>query len=194
MRLKIDDRKGREMDAVAEAEFEAYVSARSDGLMRLAYLLCGNRADAEDLLQTALAKTYLAYPRIRDKHALDAYVRRTLATTQTSIWRRRASRREVIVAEVPTAAPGDAPRFGQPDTSDTVDLRDALWRALGQLGKRQRAVVILRYYEDLSETETAAALGISAGTVKSQAARALASLRRESGLIPPRPTTQEVSS
>ena len=186
------------MDAVGEAEFSAYVAARSDGLMRLAFLLTGRRADAEDLLQTALAKTYLAYPRIRDKAALDSYVRRTLVTTQTSIWRRRSSRGEVMYADVPSPSVDDAYRSGPADITETFALRDALWRALGTLGRRQRAVVVLRYYEDLSEAQTAEALGISVGTVKSQAARALATLRAEAGLGNARPTPpgtpQEVTS
>jgi RNA polymerase sigma-70 factor (sigma-E family) len=165
------------MDPAADAEFTAYVAARSPALMRVAYLLCGHRADAEDLLQTALTKTYLAYPRIRASQALDAYVRRTLVTTHISIWRRPSHRREITVdtppePNLPTSI----------DLSDAVAGRDALWVALSRLGKRQRAVIVLRFYEDLTEAQVAETLGIKVGTVKSQSARALATLRREAGL------------
>ena len=163
------------MDAADQERFGAYVAARSPALLRTAYLLTGHRADAEDLLQTALAKTYLAYDRIRNPGALDAYVRRTLVTTHVSIWRRRWRRAEHPVATVPER-PVDESGY------DAAASRDALWRALGRLGPRQRSVVVLRYYEDCSEAETAAALGISVGTVKSQAARALATLRTDAGL------------
>lgn len=179
------------MNREVDAEFSAYVALRSAALMRFAYLLTGNKADAEDLLQTALAKVYVAFGRIKERGAIDAYVRRTIVTTQTSRWRRRGPRHEVSVSELP--ATGHDLRPG-PDVADTIALRDALWRALDQLGRRQRAVVVLRYYEDLSEADTAAALGISVGTVKSQAARALSALRAESGLDGGhRTTTQEVS-
>jgi len=165
------------MDPTAEAEFTECVSARSDAWLRVAYLLCGNRPDAEDLLQTALVKTYLAYPRLRAKEALDAYVRRTLVTTHISIWRRPARRREFAVDTPPE--PGVPTEI---DLTETITQRDALWTALGRLGKRQRAVVVLRFYEDLTEAQVAEALGVTVGTVKSQTARALATLRRQSGL------------
>jgi RNA polymerase sigma-70 factor (sigma-E family) len=150
------------------AEFHAYVSARSPKLLRTAYLLTGSRPDAEDLLQTALAKTYLAWPRIADRGALDAYVRRVMVNARTSRWRLRR------VQETPTAEPPESP---DRDATAGRDLHDALWRALATLPPRQRAAVVLRYYEDLSEAETADALGISVGTVKSTVSRALTSLR-----------------
>ena len=152
--------------------FREYVVARSAALLRTAYLLTGNRADAEDLLQTALAKTYLAWDRIRDREALDGYVRRTMVNTQTSFWRRR--RPEALYDEVPD-------RPGR-DAHADADLHDALWTALARLGKRQRAMVVLRYYEDLDEAATAALLGISVGTVKSTTSRALAALRKDASL------------
>lgn len=178
------------MDEHLDDEFRRYVGARSAALRRTAYLLTGNREDAEDLLQTALGKTYLAYGRIRDKGALDAYVRKVLVSTQTSIWRRRSRGREF-----PTAEPPDRPaEAAGSDAAETAALRDALWRALGRLGRRQRAVVVLRYYEDLSEAETADLLGISVGTVKSQGARALATLRRDAGLAADFPLTVQGAS
>jgi RNA polymerase sigma-70 factor (sigma-E family) len=155
------------VDAEGRAAFEAYVAGRSPALLRTAYLLTGNRADAEDLLQTALAKTYLAWDRIRDREALDGYVRRVLVTTQTSFWRRK--RPEALYDEVPEV-PGR-------DAHADSDLHAALWTALSGLTRKQRAVVVLRFYEDLPEAETARVLGVAVGTVKSTTSRALAALR-----------------
>lgn len=155
------------MDALGREAFEAYVVGRSPSLLRTAYLLTGNRPDAEDLLQTALAKTYLAWDRIRERDALDAYVRRTLVTTQISFWRRHRP-------ESPTDA---LPEIAGRDAGADSDLHDALWTALARLSRKQRAAVVLRYYEDLSEADTAQVLGIAIGTVKSTTSRALAALR-----------------
>ena len=162
------------MDEQAREEFRSYVVARSPALLRTAYMLTGNRADAEDLLQTALAKTCLAWDRIREREAVDGYVRRVMVNTQTSFWRRRR------VSEHPTDELPDVPA-GRDDTAD-LDLHDALWTALSALPRRQRAMVVLRYYEDLSEAETAQVMGVSVGTVKSTTSRALAKLRDTSGL------------
>lgn len=162
------------MDEQGREAFRAYVTARSGPLLRTAYLLTGNRADAEDLLQTALAKTYLAWDRIREREALDGYVRRTMVNTQTSFWRRRRVD-EHVTDELPEPAAGR-------DATADLDLHDALWAALAGLPKRQRAAVVLRYYEDLSEAETARVLGVSVGTVKSTTSRALARLRDDTGL------------
>jgi RNA polymerase sigma-70 factor (sigma-E family) len=160
------------VDAHGREAFEAFVAGRSPALLRTAYLLTGNRTDAEDLLQTALAKTYLAWGRIREHEAVDAYVRRVLVTTQTSFWRRR--RPEALYDEVPEQA-------GRDHHADS-DLHDALWTALARLSRKQRAAVVLRYYEDLSEAETARVLGVSVGTVKSTTSRALALLREDPSL------------
>ena len=159
------------MDAQAREDFRSYVAGRSAALLRTAYLLTGNRADAEDLLQTALAKTYLAWDRIRDREAVDGYVRRVMVNTQTSWWRRRR------VDEHPTDSLPE--RGSGRDSTADLDLHDALWSALGTLPRRQRAMVVLRYYEDLSEADIAAALGCRPGTVKSLSARGLARLRKE---------------
>lgn len=165
------------VDATAREEFRDYVTGRSGALLRTAYLLTGSHADAEDLLQTALAKTYLAWPRIRERHAVDAYVRRVMVNTRTSWWRRDR--------HLPTVADDDhvagSPASGRDPIAD-ADLHDALWSALAQLPRRQRAAVVLRYYEELSEAETAAALGVSVGTVKSTVSRGLAKLRDDAGL------------
>lgn len=152
-----------------DVDFRDFVVARSPALLRTAYLLVGGDwALAEDLLQAALTKTYLAWGRIRDQNAREAYVRKTLATTATSWWRRRWHG-EVATAVLPEAA---APR-----TVDQFDEQDALWRLVLKLPVRQRAVLVLRFYEDLSEAQVAHALGLSPGTVKSHTSRALATLR-----------------
>ena len=155
--------------------FKGYVAARSAALMRTAYMLTGNKADAEDLLQTALAKTYLSWDSIKDRESVDAYVRRIMLNTRTSWWRRRRHVSEYATDQVPEVP-------ARHDETERVDLHDALWTALEGLPKRQRAMVVLRYYEDLSEAETAATLGVSVGTVKSTTARALAKLRDHAGL------------
>ena len=156
------------MDAAGREAFQAYVVGRSPALLRTAYLLTGNRADAEDLLQTALAKTYLAWDRIADRQHVDAYARRALVNEHRSTWR-RASRRLEVLSEAP-------PETGQEHAAYDGE-REVVWRFVQALPPRQRAVVVLRYYEDLSEAEIADLLGISTGTVKSQASRALAALR-----------------
>ena len=162
------------MDEQAREAFRGYVAARSPALLRTAYLLTGNRADAEDLLQTALAKTYLAWDRIREREAVDGYVRRVMVNTQTSWWRRRKVD-EYATDVLPERGTGR-------DATVDLALHDALWAALAELPTRQRAMVVLRYYEDLSETETAQILGVSVGTVKSTTSRALSKLRETSGL------------
>lgn len=161
------------MDEQGREDFRSYVAARSPALLRTAYLLTGSRPDAEDLLQTALAKTYLAWGRIREREAVDGYVRKVMVNTQTSFWRRRR------VDERPT---DEVPERPGRDVAADLDLHDALWTALATLPKRQRAMVVLRYYEDLPEAEVARVLGVSVGTVKSTTSRALAKLRDDSGL------------
>jgi RNA polymerase sigma-70 factor (sigma-E family) len=163
-------------------DFAEYVAARSAALLRTAYLLTGNREDSEDLLQTALAKTYLAWHRIEDKAAADGYVRRVLVNTQTSWWRKRK------VDEYPTEELPERPGY---DVVADHDLRDTMWTALRRLPRRQRAMVVLRYYEDLTEAETAAVLGVSVGTVKSAVSRALVKLRQDGDLREDRPRPAE---
>ena len=162
------------MDDQAREDFRSYVAARSPALLRTAFMLSGNRTDAEDLLQTTLAKTYLAWDRIREREAVDRYVRRVMVNTHTSWWRRRK------VDEHPTGELPERPS-GRDATAD-ADLHDALWTAMSDLPRRQRAMVVLRYYEDLTEAETAQVMGVSIGTVKSATSRAMAKLRDTSGL------------
>ncbi|MGH3498616.1 MAG: SigE family RNA polymerase sigma factor [Nocardioidaceae bacterium] len=157
------------MDAEAEAKFCAYVAARQRALLRTAYLLTGDVHSAEDLVQTALAKTYLTWGRIREPRAADAYVRRIMVNEHASWWRRAWRRNEHSTDVVPDEAQ-------HVDLGDVVQ-RDALWELVGTLAPRQRAAVVLRFYEDMSEAETAHVLGCSIGTVKSQTSRALSTLR-----------------
>lgn len=155
-----------------EEEFREFVAARSGALLRTAYLLAGDWATAEDLLQTALTKTYLAWKRLGGIEAVEPYARRVLANTSISWWRRRWH------GERPTEVLPERP--GVDEIEQQLD-RDLLWRHLSALPTRQRAVLVLRFYEDLSEAQTAALLDISPGTVKSQTSRALATLRRRLG-------------
>jgi RNA polymerase sigma-70 factor (sigma-E family) len=158
------------------AEFDEFVRARHDRLCRVAYVLCGDWQHAEDVVQTALAKTYVAHRR-GHVASLDAYAHRALVTTQASWWRRRWHG-EVASATLPERAARD--------DFDAVDQRRAVVAALATLPAKQRAVLALRYLADLSEAETALALDCSVGTVKSRASRALAALR-STGLLSEHP-------
>lgn len=150
--------------------FEAFVASRGSALLSYAHLLTGQRAAAEDLVQAALARTLVAWPRVRNQDDPEGYVRRTMARLQANAWRSRLRHREDPVAAVP-----DTVRVDPADGA--LDERDAMWAALGALPPRQRAVLVLRFYEDLSEAQIAHVLGCRPGTVKSQAARGLARLR-----------------
>lgn len=154
------------MADVIDGEFTTVVTERGPALLRVAYALAGNQHAAEDLLQNALAKAYARWPRIRGD--AEPYVKRILYHDQVSGWRRRARRAEVPVAELPERAAAG------PDS----DLRLLLREALRALPPRQRAVLTLRYLEDLSVDQTAALLGCRAGTVASQTAKALVRLRQ----------------
>ena len=153
------------------AEFDRFVVARSQALLRTAYLLVRDEALAEDLLQTALTKAWFAWGRIEGEP--ERYVRRVLVNTSASWWRRRWHR------ERPTA---DLPERRTPDARDASGDR-YLWDAVGRLPARQRAVVVLRYLEDRTEAETADLMGCSVGTVKSQCSKALAKLRVDASLV-----------
>ena len=148
--------------------FDAMVDAHGRALLRTAFLLTGDAHLAHDLLQTALVKTWTRWGTIRDVESAPAYVRAVMATTSVAWWRRRWR------AEVPTYDLPDSPGA---DVYADVHRRDEIGRALAGLTPRQRATVVLRYYEDLSEAEVAATLGCSVGTVKSTTSRALATLR-----------------
>ena len=155
--------------------FGDFVRMRGGALFRTALSLTGNnRADAEDLVQVTLVKTYLAWEKIAGAAALDTYVRRIMINTHISWWRRRR------VDEYPTDELPEEAIDGQiPD----CELHEVVRRALDRLPRRMRAAVMLRYFDDMSEPEVAAALGISVGTVKSTVARAVAKLRTDSELM-----------
>ncbi|MGW1722691.1 SigE family RNA polymerase sigma factor [Streptomyces sp. NPDC002306] len=159
--------------------FSSYVRARQSVLLRTARSLTANPSDAEDLLQTALAKTYVAWERIEDHRALDGYVRRALVNTRTSQWRKRRVD-EFSCEELPEP---EQHVSGGDDPAEQQALHDAMWRAVMKLPDRQRAMVVLRYYEDLSEVQTAEVLGVSVGTVKSAVSRALGKLREDPELV-----------
>lgn len=156
------------MDSEAKRRFGEFVAARTPALMRLAYLLAGDQHRAEDLLQTALTKT-LARWRTLQHEDPEAYVRKVLYHEQVSWWRWAARRRETTVQQLP-----DLP-FADP--SPQSDLRLQVRQALMRLTAKQRTVLVLRYFEDLSETQVAELLGCSVGTVRSQTHKAITRLR-----------------
>lgn len=152
------------LDPQTHDAFDQFARARTAGLLRFAYVLCGDREKAADLVQDALERAALAWPRVVNRDDPEAYVRRIIVNRNVSIWRR--TRRERLVADTPEV------------TYESPDPHDArLWAELATLPARQRAVLVLRFYEDLGVTETAAVLGCSVGTVKSTTSRGLARLR-----------------
>lgn len=155
-----------------DADFTAYLQSRQATLLRTAYLLTGDAHTAEDVVQTALAKLYLSWGRAA-QGSLDAYARRIVVNEAHSIWRRPFRKREVSAEVLPER--GESQMYDEGRAAE-------VWRAVSRLPRRQQAVIVLRYYEDLSEAEIAEVLEISPGTVKSQASRALATLRT-AGLV-----------
>lgn len=154
-------------------DFDAFVRARTPALLRSAYLLTGDQHHAEDLVQSALARTHRAWRRLRETENAEAYTRRTMYHLQVSWWRRSR------VAESLTGEPPE-PRLrggGATDPAGQTALRLTLRQALLKLTTRQRAVLVLRFFEDRTEAEAAELLGVTVGTVKSQTAKALARLR-----------------
>ncbi|MFF2848024.1 SigE family RNA polymerase sigma factor [Streptomyces sp. NPDC058001] len=164
----------------AVRDFEEFVTARGPRLLRAAWLLTGDAHLAEDLLQTVLAKVWPRWKRIADQNP-EGYVRTALFNTYASMWQRRW-RGEIPHGELPEVAERD-------DAFATVDLERTLVEALRQLPPRQRAVVVLRYFEDLGVAETARVLGCRPGTVKSQTWKALGVLRAQ--LAVPEPVEAE---
>src|SRR3954468_11489919 len=148
--------------------FTSFVQARGTALARTAYLIVGDEHRAEDVLQTALAETYLRWQRLRRPEAAEAYVRKAIVTANAAWWRRRASH------ETPHEA---MPEMVLLDCAEELVVRETMLTLLRQLSPRQRAVVVLRFFDDLSEADTAAVLGCSAGSVKQHTTRALDRLR-----------------
>jgi RNA polymerase sigma-70 factor (sigma-E family) len=163
----LGDNREEPVRADAVEEFTAYVRARAPGMRRTAFLLCGDWQRAEDEVQTALVKLYLSWDRVRARQSLDGYVRTTLVRGLIDE-RRRPWRREHSRAVVPDRVVAE---------SMAIEDRLTVRAALAQIPPRQRAVLVLRYYDDCDVAETARVIGCSEGTVKSQTARGLTRLR-----------------
>jgi RNA polymerase sigma-70 factor (sigma-E family) len=159
--------------SAAATAFSEFASARSASLFRTAYLIVGGDHQlAQDLLQESLIKTYLAWPRLRDPSKAEAYTRKAIVTTAIS-WRRRRSFHERPTDPLPDTA--------LPDAGEAVTTHASMVTQLRTLPPRQRAAIVLRYYQDLSEAQTADVMGCSVGAVKSQVSTGLARLRRTLG-------------
>lgn len=168
---------------VRRVDFDEFVAARSHALLRTAYLLTRDHQLAEDLLQTSLTKAWFAWGRMHGNP--EAYVRKIIVNTFNTWWRRRWNG-ELATDEVPEVR--------VPDATDAVDAGNDLWEAMGRLPRRQRAVVVLRYFEDLTEAQTAELLGCSTGTVKSQTSKAFAKLRIDPALADQSTTDRTTST
>jgi RNA polymerase sigma-70 factor (sigma-E family) len=168
--------------------FTEFATARAAALHRAAYLMVGDPQLAQDLVQEALTKTYVAWPRLRDPHKAEAYCRKAITTTAISWFRRKAWNNERPTEVLPEREMGGL--------DATIADRDRVWRALRSLPPRQRAALVLRYFDDLTETQTAEAMGCAVGTVKSQVSAGLAKLRAQLGddieLLSPDETTEDM--
>jgi RNA polymerase sigma-70 factor (sigma-E family) len=162
------------MKAELDAEFREFMHARWPTIVRLAYGLTGDQGHAEDVAQAAFARAYASWPRVSRTGNPDAYLRQIVVNENRNRFRKN---------RVPERLTGSLPEHGGADATREYDERSALIAALQRLGPRQRAVIVLRYWMDLTEAEAAAALNCSVGTVKSQASRALATLRQSTELV-----------
>jgi RNA polymerase sigma-70 factor (sigma-E family) len=167
------------MSAKLDGEFREFMHARWPAMVRLAYGLTGDQGHAEDVAQAAFARAYASWARVRRSGDPDAYVRQIVINENRNRFRKRR------VTERLTDSPPESVLIDVPwtDAIREYDERSALMTALQRLGPRQRAVIVLRYWMDLTEHETAAALNCSVGTVKSQASRARAALRQAAELV-----------
>jgi RNA polymerase sigma-70 factor (sigma-E family) len=165
---------GWAVNAKLDGEFREFMHARWPFMVRLAYGLTGDQGHAEDVAQAAFARAYASWPRVSRAGDPDAYVRQIVVNENRNRFRKRR------VTERLTDAP---PEVAAADVMRHCDERSVLIAALQRLGPRQRAVIVLRYWMDLTEHETAAVLNCSTGTVKSQASRALAALRKDTELV-----------
>jgi RNA polymerase sigma-70 factor (sigma-E family) len=154
-------------------EFAEFAAGRSAALHRAAYLMVGDEQLAQDLVQEALIKTYVAWPRLRERQNAEAYTRKVITTTAISWFRRKGWKGETVHESVPEG--------GIAAADNDVAQRAWLWQALLDLPARQRAAIVLRFYEDLSEAQTAEAMGCAVGTVKSQVSAGLRKLRERLG-------------
>ncbi|MYS80191.1 SigE family RNA polymerase sigma factor [Embleya scabrispora] len=167
------------MKTTKDEEFRDFMTSRWPRLLRTAFLLTGgHHHDAEDLAQSTLARVYAKWDHVRGSDNIDGYVRRIMVHVHTDRHRRTRIREWITtrVPETPTA-----------DRTARLDERDVLMTALARLPARQRAAVVLCYFEDMSQSEIAAALGVGLGTAKSQVSRGLAKLRRDGALNALRP-------
>jgi RNA polymerase sigma-70 factor (sigma-E family) len=158
-------------DDTESGQFAAWARERMPELLRFGAVLTGSSDAAQDLVQTALARTWAAWPRVQRRDDPEGYVRRVMLNEQIGAWRRSRRRR----------APVPPPQAATDPLDAVIDRDDPVWAALLSLPPRQRAVVVLRYCEDRSELETSTLLGCSVGTVKSQAAKGLGRLREALG-------------
>ena len=165
------------MNATLDGEFREFMHARWPVMVRLAYGLTGDQGHAEDVAQAAFARAYASWPRVSRSGNPDAYVRQIVINENRNRFRKHR------VAERLTDAPTESGTAVLVDATRAFDERSALVGALQRLGPRQRAVIVLRYWMDLTEHETATVLSCSVGTVKSQASRALATLRQDTELV-----------
>jgi RNA polymerase sigma-70 factor (sigma-E family) len=162
------------MNEQLDGEFRDFMHARWPAMVRLAYALTGDQGHAEDVAQTAFARAYASWPKVRQTGNPEAYVRQIVINENRNRFRKQR------VAERLTDS---LPERGSADATRDYDERSALIAALQRLGPKQRAVVVLRYWLGLTESEAAIALNCSVGTIKSQASRALASLRQSAELV-----------
>lgn len=160
------------MGPILAEEFDTFVRARTPALLRSAYLLCGDQQLAEDLVQDALIRTHRAWRNLHHTGNAEAYTRKVMYHLQVGWWRRRR-----VAESLPGDVPEPARQRPHADVATSTAVRLSLQAALLRLTNRQRAVLVLRFFEDRTEAETADLLGISVGTVKSQTARALSRLR-----------------
>lgn len=162
------------MDEARRRAFDELVDVRSPSLLRTAYLLTGDWSSAEDLLQSSLAKTWFRWKRLEDTQAGEAYVRQVMYTTYCK-WYRRKWRGEISTGYLPDVQTTT-------DEYSRIDDHDGLGRALAELSPKTRTIIVLRFFEDLTEAQVAHALGCSIGTVKSTTHRGLAKLRESAQL------------
>lgn len=162
------------MAARDRAAFADFVTTRSGALHRAAYLMVGDVGLAQDLVQEALTKTYVAWPRLRDSANAEAYTRKVITNTAITWFRRKGWYGEQPAAELPERS--DHAHSGQGHAEHVAD-RTSLMDALAQLPPRQRAAIVLRFYDDMTEAQTAAAMECAVGTVKSQVSAGLTKLR-----------------
>jgi RNA polymerase sigma-70 factor (sigma-E family) len=156
------------------AAFAEFALARAGALHRAAYLMVGDAHLAQDLVQEALTKTYVAWPRLRDPRNAEAYCRKAITTTAISWFRRKGWDNERPTEHLPDCA-------ASRDADSGIAARDEVWQALHDLPPRQRAALVLRYYDDLTEAQTADVMGCAVGTVKSQVSAGLRKLRERLG-------------